>query len=152
MKHLLRQAAKPLAILLLACCCASCQNGPRFYPVRGQVLANGKPAAGVRVVFHPLDDPDPNGVRPSATVQPDGSFALRTYVLKDRALRDGAPAGKYQVSCVWYPADMEKYVLVDVIPDQLAGKYVNPKMSGLRAEVPEKATDLPPFRLEIAKR
>ncbi len=152
MMHLLMQAASSLPILLLALFCASCQDGKRFYPVRGQVFTNGKPAAGVRIVFHPHDDPDPNGVRPSATVQSDGSFALRTYLLKDRTLKDGAPAGQYHVSCVWYPADLEKYAQADTLPDRLLGRYMNPKTSGLRAEVLDQATDLPAFQLDVGKR
>jgi hypothetical protein len=141
-----------LAAGLVALCCPACQRGKRFYPVRGQVLADGKPAKGVMVIFHPLDDPDPHPVQPSAVVQEDGSFALRSYLVGQRVLKEGAPAGQYLVTCTWYPPDLEKYLGMENLPDKLRGRYANPKTSGLRAEVPEGPTELPAFRLEVQDR
>jgi len=136
------------AAALAALCCSSCQGGKRFYPVRGRVLVNGKPAAGVSIVFYLVDDPDPKPVLPSAIVQADGSFELKTFVAQERALKDGAPAGPYQVSCVWYPPDLQKYLNAGAaLPDRLHGKYSDPKTSGLRADVPEQPTELPLFEL-----
>jgi hypothetical protein len=136
------------ATALAALCCSSCQGGKRFYPVRGRVLVNGQPAAGVSIVFYPVDDPDPKPVTPSAIVQADGSFELKSFVVQERVLKDGAPAGTYQVSCVWYPPDLQKYLNAGAaLPDRLQGKYADPKASGLRADVPEQPTELPPFEL-----
>jgi hypothetical protein len=137
------------AMALAALCLSSCQGGKRYYPVRGHVLVNGKPAEGVSVVFYPVDDPDPKPVMPSAIVQADGSFELKSYVVQDRVLKDGAPAGHYQVTCVWYPPDLQKYVNAMMpLPDKLQGRYSDPKTSGLRADVPEQSTELPPFELK----
>jgi hypothetical protein len=150
-----RAPVRPVLLLVsavLALCCASCQKGPRFYPVRGYVFVNGKPAEGASVVFHPQDGADLQPAQPAAVVQKDGSFALQTWVVQQRVLKTGAPAGRYLVTCVWYPPDLDKYLGMEVLPDKLGGRYAVPKQSGLRAEVPERATELPPFELELPTR
>jgi len=143
----------PLVLLVLATlCCVSCSSGTPCYPVRGKVFVNGKAAEGVTVVFHPIDDPDPNPVQPSAVVSADGSFALRSYFVKDRVLKDGAPAGKYRVTCVWYPADLQKYLAQEKLPDKLNGRFANPKTTELKAEVLEKDNELPTFQLTVPEK
>jgi hypothetical protein len=141
-----------LGLALIVLCCASCRKGKSFYPVRGQVFADGKPAQGVTVIFHPEDEADPDPVQPSAVVAADGSYVLRSYVVQERKLREGAPAGRYRVTCTWYPPDLQNYLGNENLPDKLQGKYANAKTSSLRAEIPEQATEVPPFRLEIPKR
>jgi len=135
-------------VALVALGSSSCGGGKRFYPVHGRVTVNGKPAEGVSIVLYLVDDTDRRPIQPSAIVQADGSFELKTFVLDDRTLKDGAPAGQYQVSCVWYPPDLQKYVNAMLpLPDRLHGKYSDPKTSGLKAEVLEQPTELPPFEL-----
>ena len=106
MKCVPRRAAALLVPALLAACCVSCGGGKRFHPVRGKVFADGKPAEGVMVVLHPADDADPQPVQPTGVVGADGSFELRTYVVQDRVVKEGAPAGQYRVTCTWYPPDL----------------------------------------------
>jgi hypothetical protein len=146
-----RQSARAVAltvVALVAMGTSSCSGGKRYYPVRGHVTINGKPAEGVSIVFYLVDDTDKRPIQPSAIVQADGSFELKSFVLDDRTLKDGAPAGQYQVSCVWYPPDLQKYVNAMLpLPDRLNGKYSDPKTSGLKAEVREQPTELPPFEL-----
>ena len=138
-----------LVLLVLAALCGvSCSGGKPCYPVRGKVFVNGKPAEGVTVVFHATGDPEENPVQPSAVVGADGSFTLKSYFVKDRLLKDGAPAGKYKVTCVWYPADLQKHLAQEKLPDKLGGRYNDPKTSGLHADVLEKDNDLPPFELK----
>src|SRR5262249_15204174 len=150
-----RDARRPGTLLvsaLLVLCCSSCQGGKRFYPVRGKVFANGKPAEGVTIILHPLDDPGPKPVQPSAVVQADGSFELKSFLVDQRVLKDGAPAGQYAVTCTWYPPDLEKYIGMENLPDRLQGKYADSKTSGLRATVSEGPTDLPSFELTAPKK
>jgi hypothetical protein len=135
------------ATALAALCCSSCGGGKRFYPVRGTVLANGKPAYGVLIVLHPENDPSLKPLQPSATVRADGSFEMKTYVYDEQAVKDGAPAGKYVVTCVWWPLDRSGYG-AENLPDKLQGRYSNPKTSALRAEVLEGPTELPTFELK----
>jgi hypothetical protein len=139
-----RTTARPVRLTvaaLAALCCSSCQGGKRFYPVRGTVLANGKPAYGVLIALHPEDDTGPKALRPSATVRPDGSFEMKTYLHAEQVVKDGAQAGKYVVTCVWWPLDRSGYG-GENLPDKLKGRYSNPKTSTLRAEVPEGPTEL----------
>ena len=140
------------AMLLLLLGGMSCQAGKRFYPVRGQVFIDGKPAEGVTIVFHLEDDPDQPPTQPTAIVQADGSFELRSYLVKERELKNGAPPGPYRVTCVWYPADLNKYLGQENLPDKLKGKYADPKTTPLRAEVAEKPNELPAFQLELEEK
>ena len=90
----------------------------------------------------------PKPVQPSAIVRADGSFELRSYLVQERVVKEGAPAGQYLVTCTWYPPDLEKYLGMEKLPDKLLGKYADPKSSGLRADVPGAPTELPPFQLK----
>ena len=141
----------PLVLLVLATLGGvSCSGGKPCYPVRGKVLVNGKAAEGVTVVFHPTGDAD--AVQPSAVVGADGSFTLRSYFVKDRALKNGAQAGKYRVTCVWYPADLQKYLAQEKLPDKLKGRYGDPKTTELQAEVLEQDNELAPFELKAPEK
>lgn len=148
-----RDPVRPVMLLavLIALCCSSCHGGKRFYPVRGKLFVDGKPAAGVTVVLHSLDDTDPEPVQPSAVVEKDGSFVLKSFVVKERVVKDGAPPGKYRVTCAWYPEDRQKYLGMEKLPDKLGGKYADWKTSQLLAEVAEGPTELPVFMLETKK-
>src|SRR5262245_6929634 len=129
------------AAALAALCCSSCQGGKRFYPVHGTVLANGQPAYGVLIALHPEDDNSPRAMRPSATVRADGSFEMKTWLHAEQVVKDGAPAGKSVVTCVWLPLDRSGYG-AENLPDKLKGRYSNAKTSTLRAEVPEGPAEL----------
>jgi hypothetical protein len=134
------------AIAVAALCCSSCGGGKKFYPVHGRILANGKPAEGVLIVLHPVDDPDPRPIKPSAMVQADGSFELKSFIAEQHIVKDGAPAGKYVVTCVWWPADRPN--APESLHDKLQGRYSNLKTSELRADVAEGPTELPTFELK----
>jgi hypothetical protein len=117
----------------------SCSGRKPVYPVTGKVVFEGRPAAGAVVQFHPQDKSDKSPLVPVGQAGADGSFRLTTYVHED-----GAPAGRYAVTVFWgVPSkggDNFDRVLVP-------GRYLNPATSGLTAEVPGRATDLPPFKL-----
>jgi hypothetical protein len=141
-----------LLVVLILLGVSSCQGGKRFYPVRGYVFVDDKPAEGVTIIFHPLDDSGPKPVQPSAVVQADGLFVLNSYLVQERVLKEGAPAGQYRVTCTWYPTDLQKYLGMENLPDKLQGRYADPKTSGLQAEVSEGPNELPPFELKIPKK
>ena len=136
------------AILMAALLCTSCGDGRKpVYPARGQVFFEGKPTPGALVIFHPLNDPDPNAMHPLARVEADGSFALTTYQGKD-----GAPAGEYTVTVSWVrdvdrqnlTAEEQKKEEPNLLPD----RYSNSETSGLRAEIKKGPNELPPFQLK----
>lgn len=98
-------------------------------PVRGRVYFNGQPAAGANIVFHRVD-PRNNRLRRAgdALVDAEGGFLLSTYTAND-----GAPAGEYKVTVVWYdrPNPAER----GTGPNKLPARYASPETSGLAAEV-----------------
>jgi hypothetical protein len=138
-----QRLALALTLALPAVLGTSC--GPRIahkplYPVRGQVLFEGRPANRALVVLHPLNDPSPEAVRPRGQVGEDGLFTLSTYGTKD-----GAPSGAYRVTVeLWLSTGKG-----DEGPtSRLPAKYANPEKSGLTATVDTGPTELKPFLLK----
>lgn len=130
-----------LAGLILAPLCAGCSDGrPPVYTVTGQVLVNGKPAAGAFVVFHPRESTAATPGRPYATTDTDGTFNMTTF-----ESGDGAPAGTYQVTVVWRPTPKSTMDADGV--DRLQNRYASPASSGLEAVVQQGPTTLQPYRL-----
>jgi hypothetical protein len=124
------------AIAPMACSSRAGDGG--VYPVRGQVLFQGKPTPGAMVFFYPVAG-GPGAVRPHAVVEDDGSFQVSTY-----KRNDGAPPGKYDVTVAWTkPAhgDNDGDSLIPI-------SYGDPHTSDLHAEVKEQVNDLPPFQLQ----
>jgi hypothetical protein len=115
-------------------------DGLETYPVGGTLRVGGEPAGGAFIVFHPsagntLDE------RPSARVEPDGTFRLST-----RSEGDGAPAGDYAVTVEWWKLRFEHGEAVpgaNVIPPQ----YATPEQSPLRATVIEGENRLDEFQI-----
>jgi hypothetical protein len=123
--------------------CGQAGQGPRLYPVKGQVFLKDKPATGARLVLVPVDDP--KAEKPSAIVDENGSFQLAT-----RQPGDGAPAGEYFVSITWIERrkiDTRKEDDTQQFVDKLGGRYADPKASKLKVKISEGPNDLPPFKL-----
>ena len=127
-----------------------------IYPVRGEVLHQGEPAEGALVIFHPLDQTKDVGEkvppRPSGLVAADGSFALTTHTPGD-----GARAGDYQVSIVWFDeVDSDSGGGIGQrdsehgprAKDRLNGTFADPKHSGLKATITSGVNALEPFDLK----
>jgi hypothetical protein len=134
---LLRWSPLLLCVLLTAC------GKPRFkpvYPVKGRVLVNGKPAAGVTVRFISLDDPDDELARPLGTTDDDGWFTVSTYKLDD-----GLPAGAYAVSLSWLP---KGYHGPPENANKLPAHYKDPETSGIKVQIKAGDNVLEPFVLE----
>lgn len=144
-----------LAFALLVCVPA-CDSGPPagplpVQPVKGQVLFGGKPLAGAQVTFHPVDETKMGTsiVRPTGQTDDDGRFQLMSYTSGD-----GAPVGSYLVTVngLTRPSS-EGNVLPDPKrppprADVLKGRYLDPKKSGLKADVKEGENVIPPFGLK----
>ena len=127
--------------LCLASCGSSKYGDHPPFPVSGQLLVNGQPVKGVRVVFYHLGDwGDQKSIVPQAWTDDDGQFVLETYGVKD-----GAPAGDYQVTAEWPAYRRGK----EWGPDKLGGKYAKPETSGLTAHVDKGTNKLEPFALTI---
>jgi hypothetical protein len=135
----------PLAAVLLFGLSMSglgCGGDPRLkptYPVRGQVMFQGKPAAGAALFFRAVGVEDHPWTRPTAVVDEQGNFIVSTY-----RENDGMPAGKYEVVITWLP---KGYDGPPEKANKLPMRYADPSTSGLTAEVPKAETVLPPFNL-----
>jgi hypothetical protein len=140
-------AAAIASLSLLLTGCSDSARKP-VYPVRGEVFVQNQPAAGAMVILHPVADanPDdwPDGY-PRGVVKVDGSFQIGTY-----GDQDGAPAGEYIVLVRWpqvQPGTSPDNTEAPTV-DRLAGRYVDPAQSKLRAKVEEKPTELSRFELK----
>jgi len=110
------------------------QERLRTIPATGRVTLDGQAVSQATVIF--WNDSVPTS--PSALTSDDGSFHLRTYVVKD-----GAPAGTYAVSIDKTtenqppPKDPEAPPPPVEITHHLPKRYRDTKTSGLTAEVTE---------------
>ena len=130
-------------IMTLGAVCAlltSCSIDPaQPHPVSGKVSYRNKPAEGAIVT---LVSADSKGPRPTAMVEPDGSFRLSTQMSYD-----GAPIGKYAVTIV-YPSPEKKVEEQNAGPDLLRGKYSHPRKTPLHVEIVAGTNELKPFHLK----
>lgn len=134
---------------VVAVALAGCDRATKVptYPVRGQVLYDGKPAAGVEVFLFPTAAPGVPDIptNPHGVTGPDGTFRIGTY-----ADADGAAEGSYQVVLYWPNADGEDGDHHESDQDRLLGWYTVAR-SKLTATVPAGGTELKPFLLPAVK-
>ena len=141
----MRAATRLLPALTVAAVALGCgkANGPvPVHPVSGQVIYDGKPAAGVRVFFFPTSAPPVPEIptNPHGVTGTDGRFTLTTY-----AAGDGAAEGGYQVILLWPQGDPEEEEGASD-SDRLFGWY-DAVHSKLTAQVKPGENVLPPFKL-----
>jgi hypothetical protein len=130
----------PLALLV---CCGCGDGRVPTYEVRGQVFAGDRPAANALVTLHPVGGAAADAIHPTGTVDDTGNFTLTSY-----KTGDGAPAGEYEVTVVWYLAvksgsGPDDYETRNFLP----ARYADAKTSQLRATVTKGTNQLEPFRL-----
>jgi hypothetical protein len=141
----MRVRAAVVALALAALCPACARSGRKpVFPVQGQVLVKGRPAARAQVTFHPVEGSGPDTVRPVGHVDERGRFRLTTY-----AEGDGAPEGEYRVTVQWFLATRTRggaddYQSVNYLP----ARYGRAETSGLRATVTRGDNNLPTIELK----
>ena len=130
-----------LALIVTAILPSACSRSTRkpVFPAKGQLLINGRPAAGATVFFNPVES-DPDAIAPYGVTDANGTFTLTTYLTFD-----GAPAGEYVVT-VRAPGPPQR-ADEDQGPDRLKGRYNDVKTSKLRATIEKKPNVLEPFDL-----
>ena len=140
----MRRLLLPLALAAVAGCGED--DGPvPVHPVSGQLIYDGKPAAGVRVTFVPTDAPIPPRIPkyPSAVTDPGGKFRLTTY--KDG---DGAAEGTYQVVLDGTKQNNVDNVGSEETADQdIFRGWYDAMHSPLSAKVKAGTNDLPPYKI-----
>jgi hypothetical protein len=114
------------------------------FPVKGKLLADGKPLVNANLVFHPTTPlpKDASQFLPRGRTNEEGVFTLTTYYEND-----GAPAGKYRVSVSWRgnQSNLRNEEEAELMP----AAYRNPRITSLRAEVQEGENDLPPLEVKL---
>ena len=111
-------------------------------PVDGQVIYDGKPAAGVQVYLYPTNAPMPPAIpaNPHAVTGADGRFKVTTYDADD-----GAPEGEYMVILFW-PKETKENEEEEGDSDRFLGWY-GPKQSKLKVTVKSGLNSIPAFNL-----
>ena len=128
-------------VLCLFCGCGpAVEERPTLHPTQGALTINGQPAKGALLVFHPVDDKllDARGARPTATVDADGNFVLTTY-----QNGDGAPAGQYRVTILWFdnPDSSSAW-------DKLGNRFARAETSKILLTVGPEQAQLAPIQLD----
>lgn len=129
-----------LAVFLSVVGCERSTRQPT-YPVKGKVHVNGKPAQDLFIYLHPMDQNNPNAVRPFAQTNENGEFELNSYVTGD-----GAPVGEFIVTFDW-PMKSGTFKNRFEGPDQLRGKYKQPDKSKFRINITKQGQLLETFEL-----
>jgi hypothetical protein len=136
-----------LAVGLLAVFAGCSEEGPKVYPVSGQLLVNGQPAAGATVFFHRVSAAAPandaaSASRPFAIVQADGTFQPTTYLKND-----GVAEGEYVLTVVWPTRTMIEGEEIEG-PDQLRGRYAQAASPATKVKVVPGENKIPPIHLQ----
>ena len=126
----------------LAVGCTGSKQAP-VYPVRGQVLLNGKPLPQAIVTFH-HNSAGADAPAPSAQTDAEGRFALTSY-----EAGDGAPEGDYAVSLVCFRTrELRKGSDEDSARNIVPVRYANAATSRLTAKVAAGKNELPPLQVK----
>lgn len=129
----------PWTVLYLGC---SGSEGPRCYPVRGQVLYRGQPLAEAMVVFHPVEVVASATPKPIAYTDAQGHFQLTTW-----QTHDGAPLGEYAITVELREARLIGEEMTRDGRNLLPPPYADPKQTPLRYTVVEGDNAVPPLQL-----
>jgi hypothetical protein len=147
MSQIAKRLLAALGICLLAASCGPKLPGnvkPTF-PVKGELLVDGKAVADVAIACENVQGVDTtNPTMSSARTAADGKFAFSTY--KEG---DGLPEGEYVLTFTWREYSNVKHNFVG--PDKLKGRYKDPKESKVRVKV-EKGKPADLGRIELTTR
>jgi hypothetical protein len=114
-----------VAFALVGC---GSSDGPKTYPVKGNVTYRGQPVTSGMVLLTPQD----SGHAATGNLEKDGTFRLTTFK-KD----DGAAPGKYHVAVQVFPSEGAGLPGAEFAgkPPPVPPKYMNAATSGLSAEI-----------------
>jgi hypothetical protein len=121
------------------------------------VLVNGRPSAGISLVFHAVNKTTGSGLLvPRGTTDKHGYFVLSTY-----AAGDGAPQGEYRVTIVWRQPlrQLGRWDAEELHPDEeaalpnlLPSEYADPRTTPVTITVEPTRNRLEPILLRQAPR
>jgi hypothetical protein len=141
-----------LGLLSVALCCGCGKKEDvrlTLQPAQGKLLVDGKPPVRAMLTFHPdapLVDTQGRALQPTAVIDAEGKFRPSTYTAGD-----GLPAGKYNVTVEWPKITVDQGE-EQMGPDQLGGRYKNPKKPAatITVQIQEGEMDLPPIDLKTS--
>lgn len=134
-------AALGLVVLVWGAISLGRGRGPErmaVHPLTGTLVFEGQPAAGAAIVLYPQDPSI--SVRPRASVNDDGTFAVTSYEPED-----GAPAGNYKVTVEWRRPVAGQVSGGDDLPppNVLPSAYAVPQTTPLKVSVKEGENEFP---------
>ena len=122
-------------LMLTAICLSSCGDGidrgsKVVFPVTGTITVDGKsPGSALQIAVHEkggIDKEDPSVS--TGVAQPDGTFALSTYVTGD-----GVPKGEYTLTFTWKEFNLMSATYSG--EDKLNDRYSDPDTSEVKFTV-----------------
>lgn len=139
-----RRAFLALGLIGLLAATGCVDKGPKINLVNGSVNVDGKPAAGVMVIFCPVNGPpEIQRMRPFGITQADGKFQL-TAAKKG----DGAPTGQFKVLFQWPVSSNETGAGIQMGADRFQGRFMNLEKSQVTVDIKPGENNLPPFELK----
>ena len=119
------------------------QAGGELYPLRGQLLVGGQPAADAEIRLHQLADDGSAAPVAWASPHADGSFEVFSG-LTQRGIRPG----QYAVTVTWRAPVISGE---DYLPGRnvVPLRYASPSKTPLKVQVDPQNNQLPPWSLPI---
>ncbi|HMC10171.1 MAG TPA: BON domain-containing protein [Pirellulaceae bacterium] len=143
--HSLAALASTVALVAAVVLVGCSRSGPprvTTHTTKGSVTYQGQPISGAFLALHPKANPRPDVPSSTATVRPDGSFAVTTY-----DAGDGVPEGDYVVTIQWRKATKSGGDFVTG-PNLLPARYSRPETSDVVVHVAGGQNELPPITLK----
>ena len=107
----------------------------KTYPITGEIVVDGKPAASLPITLHRVNGIDPqHPTVSSAMTDENGKFSVSTY-----EANDGAPVGEYILTFSW--GELNR-LSMQYEGDKLKGRYSTPETSKFRVKVEDKPIDM----------
>src|SRR5262245_21222176 len=131
-----------IAALLLPGCSHSSPPRAATHPASGSITYQGQPISGAFLALHPKTSVAPEVPTATATVKPDGTFAVSTY-----DANDGLPEGDYVVTVQWRKAVKSGGDYLPG-PNLLPAKYSRPESSDVVVHIAAGQNDLPHIALK----
>ncbi len=142
MRRYYRSALSFTFLVVLAGCGQNSAEEIKFYPVTGQIIYDGKPMAGVRVMLLPVNAPSPPQVPafPSAVTDSEGKFRLASG-----AAGEGAAPGGYQVILDSTPSNVAETGNEDA--EDIFKGWFDAMHSNLKVQIKPEANAIAPFKI-----
>lgn len=131
-------------MLILGVATGCGDGGPKrlkVHPVSGKITLDSAPLPNAMVVLHPKDKSNPLAIAARAQTDAEGNFKVSTY-----DVNDGAPAGDYAVTVLFYKATETADGIVPG-PNLLSPAIATPETTDIQVTVAEGPNELKPIEV-----